>query len=161
MIGDRQLTPEEAAYADEASRKIRALVPPERMDRNEILYPKDYLRAMAKHHYLGVQVPATFNGGGLTILHDALVNEMAGHWGSATLACSRSFTSHGGFILWKYGSDYLHDHYLRPTLAGEKFVCQALTEPGTGSDAAAIETRAERRGPTAVAHGQERFIDAP
>ncbi|OGK76924.1 MAG: hypothetical protein A2X51_08420 [Candidatus Rokubacteria bacterium GWC2_70_24] len=162
MIGDRQLTPEEAAYADEASRKIRALVPPdlpERMDRNEILYPKDYLRAMAKHHYLGVQVPATFNGGGLTILHDALVNEMAGHWGSATLACSRSFTSHGGFILWKYGSDYLHDHYLRPTLAGEKFVCQALTEPGTGSDAAAIETTAERRGQTYVLNGQKRFID--
>src|SRR3972149_4214693 len=132
MIGDRQLTPEEAASADEASRKIRALVPPdlpERMDRNEILYPKDYLRAMAKHHYLGVQVPATFNGGGLTLLHDSLVNENGGGGGAATLACSRSFPSHGGFILWKCGSDYLHVRYLRPTLAGEKFVCQALTEP--------------------------------
>src|SRR6266498_597563 len=131
MIGDRQLSPEEASYREEASRAIRALIPPdlpERMDRNEILYPTDYLRIMAKHHYLGVQVPRELNGGGLTILHDALVNELAGYWGSATLACARSFTSHGGYILWKYGSPHLHEQYLRPTLAGERFVCQALTE---------------------------------
>jgi hypothetical protein len=129
------------------------------MDRNEILYPTDYLRAMAKHRYLGVQVPVELNGGGRTILHDALVNELAGYWGSAALACARSFTSHGGWILWKYGSPHLHEHYLRPTLAGEKFVCQALTEPGAGSDAAAIATRAERRGPVYVLNGQKRFID--
>ncbi len=162
MIGDHQLTPHEAAYRDEASRNIRALIPPdlpERMDRNEILYPEEYLRSMAKHHYLGVPVPQRYNGAGLTILHDALVNELAGYWGSATLACCRSFTSHGGYILWKYGSPYLHDEYLRPTLAGEKLVCQALTEPGAGSDAAAIETRAERRGQTYVLNGQKRFID--
>jgi alkylation response protein AidB-like acyl-CoA dehydrogenase len=162
MIGDRQLSPEESSYREEASRAIRALIPPdlpERMDRNEILYPTDYLRAMAKHHYLGVQVPRELNGGGLTILHDALVNELAGYWGSATLACARSFTSHGGYILWKYGSPHLHDQYLRPTLAGERFVCQALTEPGAGSDAAAIETRAERRGKSYVLNGQKRFID--
>ena len=60
MIGDPELSAEDTAYRDEASRQIRALIPPdlpERMDRNEILYPKDYLRAMAKHHYLGVPVP--------------------------------------------------------------------------------------------------------
>jgi hypothetical protein len=162
MIGDSQLTPEEAEYREEASRHIRALIPPdlpERMDRNEILYPKDYLRDMAKHRYLGVPVPRSLNGGGFTILHDALVNEQAGYWGSAALACCRSFTSHGGWVLWKHGSPYLHDHYLRPTLAGEKFVCQALTEPGAGSDAAAIETRAERRGAVYVLNGQKRFID--
>ncbi|MGH7321047.1 MAG: acyl-CoA dehydrogenase family protein [Candidatus Rokuibacteriota bacterium] len=162
MIGDMQLTPEEAAYREEASRQIRALIPPdlpERMDRNEILYPTDYLRAMAEHRYLGVPVPQTFGGGGRTILADALVNEQAGYWGSAALACCRSFTSHGGYVLWKYGSDHLHEHYLRPTLAGDRFVCQALTEPGAGSDAAAIATRAERRGGAYVLNGEKRFID--
>ncbi|MBI4590584.1 MAG: acyl-CoA/acyl-ACP dehydrogenase [Candidatus Rokubacteria bacterium] len=162
MIGDPLLTAEESAYRDEASARIHALIPPdlpERMDRNEILYPKEYLREMAKHRYLGVPVPAALNGGGRDILADALVNELAGYWGSAALACCRSFTSHGGVILWKYGSPYLHDHYLRPTLAGDKFVCQALTEPGAGSDAAAIQTTAERRGTTYVLNGQKRFID--
>jgi alkylation response protein AidB-like acyl-CoA dehydrogenase len=162
MIGDPLLSPEERAYRDQASQAISALIPPdlpERMDRNEILYPKEYLKEMAKRRYLGVPVPAALNGGGRDILSDALVNEQAGYWGSAALACCRSFTSHGGVILWKYGSPYLHDHYLRPTLAGEKFVCQALTEPGAGSDAAAIQTTAERRGKTYILNGQKRFID--
>ena len=162
MIGDPLLSAEERAYRDQASQAISALIPPdlpERMDRNEILYPKEHLKEMAKRRYLGVPVPAALNGGGRDILSDALVNEQAGYWGSAALACCRSFTSHGGVILWKYGAPYLHDHYLRPTLAGEKFVCQALTEPGAGSDAAAIQTTAERRGKTYVLNGQKRFID--
>ncbi|MFQ5520425.1 MAG: acyl-CoA dehydrogenase family protein [Candidatus Methylomirabilia bacterium] len=162
MIGDPLLTAEERSYREEASRAIRALIPadlPERMDRNEILYPKEYLRAMAKHGYLGVPLPRELNGGGRDILSDALVNELAGYWGSAALACCRSFTTHGGWILWRYGTTYLHAHYLRPTLAGEKFVCQALTEPGAGSDAAAIRTRAERRGKTYVLTGEKRFVD--
>ena len=162
MIGDPLLSAEECEYRDEASRAIRALIPPnlaERMDKNEILYPKEYLKEMAKRRYLGVPVPTALNGGGRDIFSDALVNEQAGYWGSAALACCRSFTSHGGVILWKYGSPHLHDNYLRPTLAGEKFVCQALTEPGAGSDAAAIQTTAERRGRTYVLNGQKRFID--
>lgn len=61
MIGDPLLSPEERAYRDQASEAISALIPPdlpERMDRNEILYPKEYLREMAKRRYLGVPVPA-------------------------------------------------------------------------------------------------------
>jgi alkylation response protein AidB-like acyl-CoA dehydrogenase len=162
VIGDPLLTPEERAWQAEASRAIRALIPPdlpERMDRNEVLYPREYLREMAKRRYLGVPVPAEYNGGGRDVLSDALVNELAGTWGSAALACCRSFTSHGGWILWRYGSPHLHDHYLRPTLAGDKLVAQALTEPAAGSDAAAIETTAERRGRVWVLNGQKRFID--
>src|SRR3989304_5294499 len=86
MIGDPLLSPEERAYRAQASEAISALIPPdlpERMDRNEILYPKEYLREMAKRRYLGVPVPAALNGGGRDILSDALVNEQAGYWGAA------------------------------------------------------------------------------
>jgi len=47
MIGDPLLSAEERAYRDQASQAISALIPPdlpERMDRNEILYPKEYLK---------------------------------------------------------------------------------------------------------------------
>ena len=65
MIGAHQLTPEEAAYRDEASRTIRALIPPDlpdRMDRNEIPYPEDYLRAMAAVQAVARYLGDVFDG---------------------------------------------------------------------------------------------------
>src|SRR5690554_4186799 len=50
------------------------------------------------------------------------------------------------------------DRYLKPCVRGERKDCFALTEPGAGSDAMAITTRAERRGDDWVLNGTKHFI---
>ncbi|MBX6377913.1 MAG: acyl-CoA dehydrogenase, partial [Clostridia bacterium] len=97
--------------------------------------------------------------GGRSILCDALVSEQVGYWGNAALACARTFTAHVGYILHRHGNRHIREHYLLPMLAGEKITAQGLTEPGAGSDLAALQTRARRDGERWVVHGQKRFID--
>jgi alkylation response protein AidB-like acyl-CoA dehydrogenase len=50
------------------------------------------------------------------------------------------------------------ERYLPPLISGEVYGSYALTEPGVGSDPAALETRAERHGDVYVLNGQKRFI---
>jgi alkylation response protein AidB-like acyl-CoA dehydrogenase len=162
MIGHDQLTPEERAYQQEADAFLADYLEPElmeRMDRWEILYPTDFIKAMAQRHYVGACVPAEEGGGGRSILEDALLNERVGYHGSAPLACARTFTSHVGWIMAKYGSPHLKERYLHPMMRGEKITAQALTEPGAGSDLGAIQTTAVRSGDRYIVNGEKRFVD--
>lgn len=60
--------------------------------------------------------------------------------------------------LFKVATEDQSDRFLAPICAGEKAICFALTEPGAGSDASAIRTRAERTNDGWVLKGQKRFI---
>ena len=116
MIGHDTLTTKERAYQDEADRFLAEHLDPElvgRMDRNEVLYPTEYIRMMGERGYLGACVPEHEGGGGRTIMEDALLNERVGYHGSAALACARTFTSHVGWILAKYGSDAIKEQYVQ------------------------------------------------
>src|SRR5438132_614921 len=57
-----------------------------------------------------------------------------------------------------YGSDALKDRFLRPLATGEKLGCFALSEPASGSDAAAMRTSARRDGDGWVLNGTKNFI---
>jgi alkylation response protein AidB-like acyl-CoA dehydrogenase len=162
MIGNDTLTPQERAYWEECDRFLADNLDPElvgRMDRWEVLYPTEFIRMMGERHYLGACVPAEEGGGGRTFLEDALLNERVGYHGCAALACARTFTSHVGWILAKYGSPHIKEQYLRPMLRGEKITAQALTEPAAGSDLAGIQTTARRVGDRYIVNGEKRFLD--
>src|SRR5262249_59369172 len=88
------------------------------LDRNEIPYPLDFIRAMGGLGLLGVNVRSESGGRGLTIMHDALISEAVGYWGTAAMACARTFTAHVGYVLDRYGSPPGHERYLGPHLAG-------------------------------------------
>ena len=162
MIGDTMLAPGETRYQEQVRHFLARNLDPtlvECMDRNEVTYPKDFIRLMASQRYLGACIPSEYNGGGRSILEDALVNEEVGFFGSAALACARTFTSHVGWILYRYGSGHIKEGYLKPMLAGEKITAQAMTEPTAGSDLAAVRTTARRSGDRYIVRGEKRFID--
>ncbi|MGB2693625.1 MAG: acyl-CoA dehydrogenase family protein [Dehalococcoidia bacterium] len=162
MIGYDTLTPKERAYWEECDRFLAEHIDPDlvgRMDRWEVLYPTEYIRIMGEHHYLGACVPIDEGGGGRSFLEDALLNERVGYHGSAALACARTFTSHVGWIMARYGSAHIKEHYLRPMLRGEKITAQALTEPAAGSDLGGIQTTARRVGDRYIVNGEKRFLD--
>jgi alkylation response protein AidB-like acyl-CoA dehydrogenase len=58
----------------------------------------------------------------------------------------------------RYGSAEQKERFLRPMAAGEMLACFCLTEPGAGSDAAAIKARARRHGNRWVVNGTKQFI---
>ena len=162
MIGHDTLTPKERAYWEQCDAFLAEHLDPElvlRMDRSEVLYPSEFIRTLGESGYLGACVPASEGGGGRTILEDALLNERMGYHGSAALACARTFTSHVGWILARYGSDSIKESYLKPMLRGEKITAQALTEPGAGSDLAGVQTTAKRDGDSYLVNGEKRFLD--
>lgn len=162
MIGANPLDPELQQFQEEVRSIVKELITPEllfAMDRNEVLYPEDFIRAMGKHGLLAVSVRKESSGRGLTILHDAIISEEAGYWGNASIACARTFTAHIGYVLDRYGSPYIHEKYLRPLLRGEIIACQGMTEPTIGSNVAGTQTMLTRQGDGYVINGQKRFID--
>jgi alkylation response protein AidB-like acyl-CoA dehydrogenase len=162
MIGETDLHPQEASYQDQCDSYVKGIVTPDllrKLDRNEIPYPEEFIRAMGKAGYLGVNVPAHVGGPGKDILHDALVSEVTGYHGTATMACARTFTAHIGYVLSRYGSESIRRNYLLPMLAGDVIACQGMTEPGAGSDLSAIQTTLVRDGNGWRLNGQKRFVD--
>jgi alkylation response protein AidB-like acyl-CoA dehydrogenase len=61
-------------------------------------------------------------------------------------------------VLLSCGNDAQKERFLRPLASGEQLGCFCLTEPQAGSDAAALRTRAERRGDDYVLNGSKAFI---
>jgi len=162
MIGASMLSPELQAFQAEVHEQVKTLVTPGllfALDRNEIPYPLDFIRAMGDRRLLGVNVRAATGGPGLTIQHDALISEEVGYWGTAAMACARTFTAHVGYVLDRYGSRAIHERYLQPMLAGRAIACQGMTEPTVGSNVAGARTLLKRDGAGYVLNGQKRFID--
>jgi butyryl-CoA dehydrogenase len=62
------------------------------------------------------------------------------------------------FPISKFGTDAQKERYLPPSIAGEMIGAYAITEPNTGSDAAGLATRAERRNGGYVINGRKNFI---
>src|SRR5690606_33354263 len=76
--------------------------------------------------------------------------------GFAITAAVQVFMS-TSYIL-NHGSEYLKENYLVPAIAGEKIACIGITEPGAGSDAANIQTRAVKDGDHYIINGSKTFI---
>jgi alkylation response protein AidB-like acyl-CoA dehydrogenase len=120
--------------------------------------PLDTVRALGELGVLGMQVSEAYGGAGLDALAVAVVvEELARYDGSLALTVA----SHNGLgtgHLRLFGSDALKQRYLPRLASGEWLAAWALTEPGSGSDAAAMKTTAVRRGDGWVLNGSKMFI---
>lgn len=132
-----------------------------RLDRNEETEAawQEYVRRTGERDLLGIAVPERYGGAGLGYVETVLAEQALGHAGSIVHACQTSLTQHIGRTMYEHGSDHIKETYLAPMCAGELVVAQAFTEPGSGTDLAALETTARRDGGEWVIAGEKRFID--
>jgi len=103
--------------------------------------------------YYALNMPAEHGGGGLVARERAVAEIEFGRVSRALgIICNRPAPILKGCV-----GDQI-ETYLRPTIRGERWECFALTEPGAGSDARAIITRAVRDGDDYVVDGTKQFI---
>ena len=114
-------------------------------------------RIRARSQALGlyaVNIPTEFGGGGLSVLDWMIAEEQFGR--TSDILIRRAFGNVYEILL--EGTSAQIDQYLRPAVRGERTFSVAFTEPEAGSDAAAISTRAERKGDRWVLNGAKHFI---
>ncbi|MGE5087865.1 MAG: acyl-CoA dehydrogenase family protein [Candidatus Levyibacteriota bacterium] len=121
-------------------------------------FPREALRKLGELGALGIVVPEAWGGAGLDYVSLAVALEeiAAGDGATSTIVSVQNSVVCGPIDA--FGSDAQKARWLRPLARGEKLGCFCLTEPHTGSDAAAIATRAERRGDRYVLNGVKQFI---
>lgn len=102
----------------------------------------------------GMNIPEEFGGGGLTCLDQMMVEEQFGH--TTDILIRRAFGNVYEVLLSCTGAQV--DRWLTPAVRGERVCSIAFTEPGAGSDAAGIRTKAVRKGDRWVLSGMKHFI---
>lgn len=122
--------------------------------------PGGVLRDMAALGYFGMLVPTAFGGSDLDMLSYALVTEEFAAADCGLTNLMNVSNSPVASALRDHGTTEQHARLLAPLARGEMRGCFLLTESHAGSDAAAIGTRAARRGDRWVLNGAKHFVTA-
>ena len=154
-----ELNQEQRMLRDTVRRFVSEKVAPQARawDRDE-KFPHQVVRELGEMGLLGVTVPTEWDGAGLGPIELALVVEEVAR-GDGALALT--VASHNGLCsghIKMFGSDRQKERYLKPLARGEKLGAWGLTEPNSGSDAAAMLTTAVRDGDHWLLNGSKIFI---
>lgn len=121
-------------------------------------FPWANFKLLGKLGYLNLHLPEAYGGGGADWVSYALVIEELARACAVTAVIYEVHCSLHSEAIYHFGSEALKQQYLPALSRGELLGAYALTEPGAGSDAAALTTRAERDGDSYVLNGQKCFI---
>ena len=157
---DFSLSPDEQAAVDAFARYVEGEVRPVAERHGDAFIPKEEMSALLAGllpYGMGNGLVAEANGGlGLpAVLVGHLFEELARV--SPDLGIVVLIQLEAGLLL-EAGSDSLRESYLAPLLAGEKFGCIGISEPGAGSNIAEISCRAERDGDDWRIRGEKQWI---
>ncbi|GAA5185358.1 acyl-CoA dehydrogenase family protein [Acinetobacter kookii] len=122
------------------------------------IFPKDALAQMGELGFLGMLIPEEWGGSGTGTLAYVLALEEIAAADGATSAIMSVHNSVGCVPILKFGTEQQKQQFLKPLAQGEMIGAFALTEPHTGSDAAAIKTRAVKDGDHYIINGAKQFI---
>lgn len=120
-------------------------------------FPVDVLREAASLGMAGLYVREESGGSGLTRLDAAVVFEALAT-GCPTVSAFLSIHNMVAWMIDQWGGEAQRAQWLPPLLTMEKIASYCLTEPGSGSDAAALSTRAKRDNEGYVMDGVKQFI---
>src|SRR5690349_12258762 len=120
-------------------------------------FPVAEMRAAAALGMGGIYIQEDVGGSGLSRLDAALIFE-ALSTGCPTVAAYISIHNMCAWMIDRYGSEEQRQRFLPKLCTMEHLASYCLTEPGAGSDAAALSTRAVRQGDHYVVNGVKQFI---
>jgi len=121
-------------------------------------FPRHVVEQLGELGFLGVAFPEKYGGGGADTLSQVLVVEGISRYDAGVgLACAAHMSLSSGHI-GMFASDAQKQHYLPEMLSAKKIGAWCLTEPGSGSDAAAMRTKAVRSGDNYRIDGAKMFI---
>ncbi len=126
------------------------------VDENEE-FPIDQFRGLAELGLTGMTVPEKFGGSGGEYKDFMVVLEEVGAACGSTSTVLITHVSLGSQTIYHGGSDEQRQRWLPSLATGERIAAFALTEPGTGSDALALETSLTRDGEEYVLNGSKLF----
>jgi alkylation response protein AidB-like acyl-CoA dehydrogenase len=144
-----------AAVRDFCEREVRPHA--KRWDQEQ-RFPHEIVPGLAELGLLGIRIPEEYGGAGMDMLAYALcVEECARVDGSLALTVASHNGLGTGHVL-RFGTEAQKQKYLTKASSGEWLAAWALTEPGSGSDSAALQTTAVRVGDDWLINGTKMFI---
>jgi butyryl-CoA dehydrogenase len=121
-------------------------------------FPRETLRKAGELGLTGIAVPEEYGGAGMDhICYSIVMEEIARVCASTSVILSVQNSLYCG-TLEHFGTEEQKKKFLVPFARGEKIGCYALTEPQAGSNAAALATKAVRRGDCYVVNGTKAWI---
>jgi len=153
-----ELTEEQLSIKQMAHRfAIEKMLPNAAKWDKESIFPKETLRLAAALGFAGIYCSEKYGGSALGRLESTLIFEQL------SMACpsTAAFISIHNMASWmidRFGGDDIRKRFLPKLTTMEYFASYALTEPGSGSDAASLTSTAKRDGDYYVINGEKAFI---
>jgi butyryl-CoA dehydrogenase len=121
-------------------------------------FPREILRKAGELGLTGIAVDEGHGGAGMDhICYSIALEEIARVCASTSVILSVQNSLYGGAID-RFGTEEQKRNFLLPFARGERIGCYALTEPQAGSNAAALKTKAVRKGDVYVVNGTKAWI---
>ncbi len=137
----------------------RELAPHAQDWEREEWFPNEVFAKMAGQGLLGLKYERELGGQGGDHLHEAiLIEELARTGSGGTAAGIGAHVNIATPPVWKFGTPAQKERYLIPAIRGEKIGALAITEPGAGSDVAALSTHARRLDGGWLINGEKTYI---
>ena len=161
-----EYTPEQEAFRTEVRAWLDKEVPkdlehpidPKDLSYEEYQKRRDLGRDLGAQGWLWPTAPVEYGGGGLTMDHAIIIEEELERTGLSLPPYYDTGGQLGGASILVWGSEEQKQRLLPPIFKGEVRTWQLLTEPGSGSDLASVQTTALRDGDDYVINGQKIFV---
>ena len=158
MTDQFALTEDQIAIQDMARRFTADAITPFAAQWDEDhAFPRETIKAAAELGFAAIYVSEESGGIGLGRLEAALIME-AMAYGCPTTSAFISIHNMASWMIDRFGSEDLKARYLPGLVTMDLMASYCLTEPGSGSDAAALKTTARRDGDDYVLNGTKQFI---
>lgn len=159
MVVERSLPSPEAAALLELTRDLveREVLPQVDQAEAAAAFPRDLFRTLGRAGLLGLAYPEQYGGGGQPYeVYLQVLEEVARGW--AGFAVSLSVHTLSCFPVFAWGSEAQRERFLPDMLGGDLLGAYCLSEAHSGSDAAALSTRAVRDGDDYVVTGAKAWV---
>jgi len=158
MTTQFELTDEQLQIQEMARQFTADAITPQAAEWDEKhIFPRDTIRAAAELGFASIYVSEASGGIGLGRLEAALIME-AMAYGCPSTSAFISIHNMASWMIDTFGSQAVKDKYLPSLISMERIASYCLTEPSSGSDAAALKTRAVLDGGHYIVNGSKQFI---